>query len=91
MPELKAVFGEVVSWRTALTYGRKTVNGRVIGTNWVYGEARIVNPEYGTRCSTVLLQSKQPRTRYAERSFSPDGSGSCACGAPLAPRDGHSL
>src|SRR5437879_7943743 len=37
-------------------------------------EARIVNPEYGTRCSTVLLQSKEPRTRYAERSFSPDGS-----------------
>ncbi len=35
--------------------------------------ARIVNPEYGTRCSTVLLQSKGPRTRYAERSFSPDG------------------
>ena len=36
-------------------------------------EARIVNPEYGTRCSTVLLQSNEPRTRYAERSFSPAG------------------
>jgi uncharacterized protein with NRDE domain len=36
-------------------------------------EARIVNREYGTRCSTVLLQSKEPRTRYAERSFSPEG------------------
>jgi putative ABC transport system permease protein len=40
MPELKAVHGEVVSWRTALTYGRKTVNGRVIGTNYVFGEDR---------------------------------------------------
>jgi uncharacterized protein with NRDE domain len=34
--------------------------------------ARIVHPEYGTRCSTVLLGGK--RTRYAERSFAPDGS-----------------
>jgi len=33
---------------------------------------QIVNPEYGTRCSTVLLGGK--RTRYAERSFAPDGS-----------------
>ena len=34
--------------------------------------AKIVHPEYGTRCSTVLLGGK--RTRYAERSFAPDGS-----------------
>ncbi|HEU5176660.1 MAG TPA: NRDE family protein [Burkholderiales bacterium] len=33
---------------------------------------QIVNPEYGTRCSTILLGGK--RTRYAERSFAPDGS-----------------
>jgi len=33
---------------------------------------RIVHPEYGTRCSTVLLQGE--RTRYAERSFASDGS-----------------
>ncbi|MCU1350691.1 MAG: hypothetical protein JWO56_3721 [Acidobacteria bacterium] len=40
MPELKAVHGELVSWRTALTYGRKTVNGRVNGVNYIYGEDR---------------------------------------------------
>jgi uncharacterized protein with NRDE domain len=33
---------------------------------------QIVNPQYGTRCSTVLLQGR--RTRYAERAFAPDGS-----------------
>jgi uncharacterized protein with NRDE domain len=33
---------------------------------------QIVHPQYGTRCSTVLLAGK--RTRYAERSFVPDGS-----------------
>jgi uncharacterized protein with NRDE domain len=36
--------------------------------------ARIVNPQYGTRCSTALLLPGDRRVRYAERSFSPDGS-----------------
>ena len=31
MPDLDAVWGEMTSWRTALAYGRKTVNARVIG------------------------------------------------------------
>lgn len=35
--------------------------------------ARIVNPQYGTRCSTVLLGSGEA-TEYAERGFAPDGS-----------------
>lgn len=38
----------------------------------VLAKHRIVNPEYGTRCSTVLLKGE--RTRYAERVFAPDGS-----------------
>ncbi len=49
MPELKSVFGEIVSWRTAISYGKKTVNGRVIGTNFVYGEARKHYPVAGGR------------------------------------------
>ena len=49
MPELKAVHGEIVSWRTAITYGRKTVRGRVIGTNFVYGEDRKHYPVAGGR------------------------------------------
>jgi uncharacterized protein with NRDE domain len=32
----------------------------------------ILHPQYGTRCSTVLLQGE--RTRYAERTFAPDGA-----------------
>jgi uncharacterized protein with NRDE domain len=39
----------------------------------VLAEAKIVHPEYGTRCSTVLLDSGS-ELRYAERSFAPDGS-----------------
>lgn len=34
--------------------------------------AKIVNSEYGTRCSTVLIKSKD-KMRYAERRFSPGG------------------
>jgi len=37
----------------------------------VLGEARIVNPQYGTRCSTVLV--KGARLRYAERVFDAAG------------------
>ena len=36
--------------------------------------ARIVNPDYGTRCSTVLLRAAGGRVRYAERSFSSSGA-----------------
>ena len=36
------------------------------------GKARIVNEEYGTRCSTVCMLGKT--IRYAERTFAPDGS-----------------
>jgi uncharacterized protein with NRDE domain len=35
--------------------------------------AKIVNPQYGTRCSTVLLDSGK-EIRYAERSFAADGA-----------------
>ena len=38
----------------------------------VLAKARILNPQYGTRCSTVLLKGE--RTRYVERSFNADGS-----------------
>ncbi len=49
MPELDAIWGELTSWRTAIAYGRKTVNGRVIGTLWVYADARKHYPVAGGR------------------------------------------
>lgn len=36
--------------------------------------ARIVDSQYGTRCSTVLLRDQDGRMRYAERTYAPDGS-----------------
>jgi putative ABC transport system permease protein len=49
MPELKSVIGEVVSWRTAVSWERKTINSRVNGVNWEYGEARKHYPVAGGR------------------------------------------
>jgi len=49
MPELKSVIGEVVSWRTAIAFERKTINGRVNGVNYEYGEARKHYPMPGGR------------------------------------------
>jgi uncharacterized protein with NRDE domain len=40
----------------------------------IVAAARIVNPDYGTRCSTVLLRAAGGRVRYAERSFSSAGA-----------------
>jgi uncharacterized protein with NRDE domain len=40
----------------------------------VLSKSKILNERYGTRCSTVLLVSSERRTRYAERTFAPDGA-----------------
>ena len=39
----------------------------------ILGQAKIINSDYGTRCSTVLLDEGK-ELRYAERSFGPDGT-----------------
>lgn len=39
----------------------------------ILAKAKLVNPQYGTRCSTILMRAGG-RTRYAERSFAPDGA-----------------
>ena len=49
MPDLDAVWGELTSWRTALAYGRKTINSRVIGTCPEYGPRRKHFPKPGGR------------------------------------------
>jgi putative ABC transport system permease protein len=72
MPELTAVIGEIVSWRTALTYGRKTVNGRVLGTNVVYGEARKHYPVAGGRWLTEADESEKRRVMFLGDSLAKD-------------------
>ena len=40
LPDLEGVIGEIVSWQTPTSWGRKNLNVRVVGTNFEYGEIR---------------------------------------------------
>jgi putative ABC transport system permease protein len=40
MTAASGVLGELTSWSSSLTYGTKTITGRVTGANWEYGEMR---------------------------------------------------
>lgn len=64
MPELSAVIGEMASWRTALTYGRKTVNARINGTTWNYGEVRKHYPQPGGRFFGPIDEAEQRRVIF---------------------------
>ena len=64
MPELKSAHAELTSWRTALAYGRKTVNGRVIGTNYTYGESRKHYPQPGGRWLTPVDEQQRRRVVF---------------------------
>jgi putative ABC transport system permease protein len=61
MPELKSIIGEIVSWRTPVAYGGKTINSRVIGVSWQYGDARKHFPVAGGRWLTP--EDEQQRRR----------------------------
>src|SRR5688500_11190025 len=72
MPELKSAHAELTSWRTALTYGRKTVNGRVIGTNWTYGESRKHYPQAGGRWLTPIDEQQRRRVVFLGNEMAED-------------------
>ena len=40
----------------------------------VLAAAKIIAPEYGTRCSTIVLKGSDGRVRFAERPFDPAGA-----------------
>ena len=61
MPELKSVHGELTSWRTALQWERKVVNGRIIGAQRSYGESRVHYPVAGGRW--INAQDEEQRRR----------------------------
>ncbi|HUP50547.1 MAG TPA: ABC transporter permease [Thermoanaerobaculia bacterium] len=64
MPELKSAHAELTSWRTAMTYGSKTVNARVVGTNWSYGETRKHYPQAGGRFFGPLDEQLRRRVAF---------------------------
>lgn len=64
MPEFKSVIGELVSWRTSVAYERKTINGRINGVNWEYGEARKHYPVAGGRWLSPEDQIQRRRVAF---------------------------
>lgn len=64
IPELKSVHGELMSWRTAMTYERKTVNGRVLGTQRSYGESRVHYPVAGGRWINAADEEQRRRVIF---------------------------
>jgi len=54
---------------------RFETTARAIETQFaLLATAKIVAPEYGTRCSTVLLSHAEGRMEFAERTFAPSGA-----------------
>jgi len=72
MPELKAVHGELTSGRNAMTYGRKTVNGRVLGVNYVFGEDRKHYAQAGGRFLTVEDEIQRRRVIFLGNDLAKD-------------------
>ena len=64
IPECDAIWGEINTGRTAFTYGRKTVNARTVGTNWVYGDPRKHYPMPGGRFLDALDEEEKRRVVF---------------------------
>ncbi len=64
MPELKSVHGELVSWRTAMQWERKTVNGRVMGAQRSYGDSRVHYPVAGGRWINAADEEQRRRVVF---------------------------
>jgi len=58
------VVGELTSWSANLTYGRRTVTGRVTGSNWQYGEIRHHFPQAGGRFFNVNDEAAKRRVIF---------------------------
>jgi putative ABC transport system permease protein len=72
MPDLDAVWGEVRSGRTALAYGRKTVNAQLIGTSAVYGDRRKHYPKPGGRFLNEPDEAEKRRVAFLGNELAKD-------------------
>lgn len=58
------LLGEIHDWETTLTYGKKTVTGQVIGTNWEYGTIRNNIPRTGGRFLDPIDEREKRRVVF---------------------------
>lgn len=63
IPDVQFI-GEISSWSTTLSYGRKTITGRVTGSNWEYGELRNHYPQPGGRFLDPLDEIEKRRVAF---------------------------
>lgn len=64
LPDAEAVVGEMHQWRTALTYGGRTVNGHVVGVSHDYGEVRQHIPVAGGRFLDARDEAEKRRVIF---------------------------
>jgi putative ABC transport system permease protein len=72
IPECDAIWGEMRDSRTAFTYGRKTVNGPVTGTSWIYGDARKHFPKPGGRFLDARDEEEKRRVIFLGNELAED-------------------
>ena len=63
LPECE-VWGEMRNGRTNMTYGRKTINGQVSGTSWIYGDPRKHYPRPGGRFLNARDEEEKRRVVF---------------------------
>jgi putative ABC transport system permease protein len=63
LPDVE-VWGEMSNSRTLLQYGRTTINGRVWGVNWYYGQPRKHYPRPGGRFLDVSDEQQRRRVVF---------------------------
>ncbi len=64
LPELQSLIGEASASRTNLTFGRKTVSGRVKGVSYPFGEARKQYPVAGGRFFSPVDEAERRRVIF---------------------------
>lgn len=64
IPEAESIIGEATNWRTNLTAGPKTVNGRVKGVSAPFGEARKQYPVAGGRFFSPIDEAERRRVIF---------------------------
>jgi putative ABC transport system permease protein len=64
MTAASGVLGELTSWSSSLTYGTKTITGRVTGANWEYGEMRHHFAQEGGRFFNINDEREKRRVIF---------------------------
>ncbi len=64
LPSYAHLLGEIHNWSASLTYGKKTLTGRVIGTNWIYGKIRNNIAREGGRFFNPVDEAEKKRVVF---------------------------